>query len=75
MKLAERVDKLEASLITHLEESGSIRTDLAWLKKAFWTLAVAYVGAVAAQFVPIVHAGVSNDQQSVPPVQQISRNH
>lgn len=75
MKLPERVDKLQEALERHLEESGAIRTDLAWLKKAFWTLAVAYVGAIAAQFVPIVHAGVSNDQQSVSPVQQISRNH
>jgi hypothetical protein len=50
MKLADRVDKLENALLVHLEESGTIRTDLAWLKKAFWTLAVAIVTAQVAQF-------------------------
>ena len=49
MKLAERVDKIEVALVTHLEESGSIRTDLAWLKKAFWTLATAVIVATIAQ--------------------------
>jgi len=34
---------LEASLISHLQESGAIRADLAWLKKAFWVLATANV--------------------------------
>lgn len=33
--LRELRDKLEK----HLEESGEIRNDLQWLKKAFWTLA------------------------------------
>ena len=39
MKLEARMSKLEAVVTAHLEESGSIRADLAWLKKAMWTLA------------------------------------
>lgn len=35
MKLRE----LEALLMAHLQESGEIRADLRWLKRAFWTLA------------------------------------
>ncbi len=35
--------ELEALLVQHLQESGSIRADLAWLKKAFWVLATANV--------------------------------
>jgi hypothetical protein len=35
--------ELETLLISHLQESGSIRADLAWLKKAFWVLATANV--------------------------------
>lgn len=38
MNLSKRLDKLEAAFITHLMESGEIRADLKWLKKAFWTL-------------------------------------
>jgi hypothetical protein len=38
MKISDRVDKLESTLITHLEESGEIRSDLKWLKKAFGVL-------------------------------------
>lgn len=34
---------LEVALIKHLEESGAIRADLAWLKKAFWIMATANV--------------------------------
>lgn len=33
------VNELKKSLETHLQESGEIRTDLKWLKRAFWTLA------------------------------------
>lgn len=38
MKISDRVDKLEILIEKHIEESGYIKTDLAWLKKAFWTL-------------------------------------
>lgn len=30
--------EIEKLLLKHLEESGEIRTDLKWLKRAFWTL-------------------------------------
>lgn len=33
--------ELRAKLEKHLEESGEIRNDLVWIKKAFWTLAAA----------------------------------
>jgi len=33
-----RLSKLEDAIIKHLEESGEIRSDLRWLKKAFWFL-------------------------------------
>ena len=39
MKLEERMSKLEAVVTAHLEESGSIRADLAWLKRAMWAVA------------------------------------
>ena len=39
MKLEARIMKLENAVTAHLEESGGIRADLAWLKRAFWTLA------------------------------------
>ena len=35
--------ELRSKLENHLEESGQIRADIAWLKKAFWTLAGAGV--------------------------------
>lgn len=38
MKLSERVDSIEKALLHHLEESGEIRADLKWLKKAVWGL-------------------------------------
>jgi hypothetical protein len=34
--LEKRLDKVEAALETHLIESGEIRGDLKWLKKAVW---------------------------------------
>lgn len=43
MKIEARMSKLESVVTTHLEESGAIRTDLAWLKKSFWVLAGAGV--------------------------------
>jgi hypothetical protein len=33
---------IEKLLLKHLEESGEIRTDLKWLKRAFWAI-VAYL--------------------------------
>ncbi len=38
MKLEARMTKLELVVEHHLEQSGFIQTDLAWLKKAFWVL-------------------------------------
>jgi hypothetical protein len=38
MSLRKEVDTLKQTLETHLIESGEIRSDLSWLKKAFWTL-------------------------------------
>ncbi len=35
--------QLELMMVKHLEESGLIRADIAWLKRAFWTLAGAGV--------------------------------
>lgn len=37
--LDKRVTKLEDAFVQHIAESGEIRGDLKWLKKAFWTLA------------------------------------
>lgn len=37
--LDKRLSKLEDAFIQHLTESGEIRSDLKWLKRAFWTLA------------------------------------
>lgn len=37
--LDKRITKLEDAFVQHLAESGEIRGDLKWLKKAFWTLA------------------------------------
>lgn len=31
--------QIEGLLIQHLQESGEIRADLKWLKRAFWALA------------------------------------
>lgn len=36
MKLEARMTRLEGIVETHLEQSGGIKTDLAWLKRAFW---------------------------------------
>lgn len=37
--LDKRLTKLEDAFIQHLTESGEIRSDLKWLKRAFWTIA------------------------------------
>jgi hypothetical protein len=42
-RLETRVTTLENVVTKHLEESGTIRTDLSWLKRAFWTMAGALV--------------------------------
>jgi hypothetical protein len=34
--VTDRVTKLEEAFTTHLVESGEIRADLAWVKKAIW---------------------------------------
>ncbi len=36
-----KLKDLEGLLVQHLQESGEIRADLKWLKKAFWTLTTA----------------------------------
>jgi hypothetical protein len=37
MNLSKRMDKLETVLIAHLTESGEIRADIKWLKRAvYW---------------------------------------
>jgi len=35
--------ELERLLLQHLQESGEIRSDLKWLKRAFWVLTSAVV--------------------------------
>lgn len=37
--LDKRLTKLEDAFLIHLAESGEIRSDLKWLKRAFWALA------------------------------------
>lgn len=37
--LSKRVDKLEDAVTMHLQESGEIRADIKWLKKAVWFVA------------------------------------
>lgn len=51
MKLSDRVDALEKSIIKHFEESGEIRADLKWLKKFFWVLASGILLAIAERFI------------------------
>ena len=71
MKLSDRVDKIEAALVSHLEESGTIRTDLAWLKKAFWILTTAIVTELIAHISII---GGHHDKQSLPQVPEVRRS-
>lgn len=54
MSLNSRVSNLEKTLETHLIESGEIRSDLKWLKRAFWTLsgaALTFNTVVAGYFI------------------------
>ena len=49
--MEKRVSHLEETVEMHLIESGEIRGDLKWLKKAFWVLAglgVTFCGTAAA---------------------------
>lgn len=39
MKYDARLDRLEEIVEKHLEQSGGIQADLAWLKKAMWVVA------------------------------------
>ena len=50
MKLSDRMDSLEKAIITHLEESGEIRSDLKWLKKSFYVLGGLIVSAIVERF-------------------------
>jgi hypothetical protein len=34
-----KLKDLENLMVEHLKESGEIRADIKWLKRAFWTLA------------------------------------
>lgn len=47
MKISERLDKLEEALMKHLEESGEIRADLKWVKKAVWAMVMVFGGEIA----------------------------
>lgn len=38
MKITDRIERLETAMATHLEESGAIRQDIKWLKKAAYFL-------------------------------------
>jgi len=71
MKIADRVDLLEAKFIKHIEESGAIRADLAWLKKAFWTLTVAVITATVTHFIV---PGDSHVRANMPQVPEITLN-
>lgn len=46
--LKERLETLEDKFVTHLEESGGIRADLAWLKKYAWVNVAAQLSLIGA---------------------------
>lgn len=52
--LDKRLTKLEDAFILHLTESGEIRGDLRWVKKAIWTLAGIGATVAAGLFTEIV---------------------
>lgn len=52
MNLSKRVDRLEGLFEEHIKESGEIRSDLKWLKGAFWAL-VALGTAMAGAFTTV----------------------
>lgn len=41
-----RLDSIEKHIIIINEEMGSVKTDVAWLKKFFWLIATASVGGL-----------------------------
>lgn len=41
-----KLKELEILLVEHLKESGQIRADLAWLKKAHWLQSSAILSAI-----------------------------
>jgi hypothetical protein len=44
------MDRIEAAVEKHFEESGEIRADLKWLKKSFWALVALVVSAIVQRF-------------------------
>lgn len=46
--ILERLHMLESKMQLHLEESGSIKTDLNWLKRAFWGLVAILTASLGA---------------------------
>jgi hypothetical protein len=54
MKLSDRVDALEKSIVAHFAESGEIRADLKWLKKSYWVL----IGLISTVLAGIVLAAL-----------------
>jgi uncharacterized membrane protein len=48
-----RINKLEENLEKHLIESGEIRSDLTWLKKAFWLLSGCFLTGTVALLVQV----------------------
>lgn len=52
--LDKRLSKLEDIFLQHLAESGEIRGDLKWLKKAVWTLAGIGATVAAGLFTEII---------------------
>lgn len=52
--IRKELDDLKEIVSIHLQESGAIRSDLAWLKKAFWTLAGAGITLNASILVAIL---------------------
>ena len=53
--LEQRIDTLIENDIAHLQVSlAEVRTDVAWLKKAFWTVAGSSVGALMASVFQLI---------------------
>ena len=56
MKLNDRVDTIEKTLVKHIEESGEIRADLKWLKKVIWFI---FTSPFLIEAVKHVHIGAA----------------
>ena len=41
-----RLDSIEKHIVIINEEMGSVKTDVAWLKKFFWLIATASIGGL-----------------------------